>query len=465
MRSAKLLGTIGVVTLVTLSGAGCSGNGNAGKDGGTAGSAGAAVGAAGGQVGSAGAGGRDGGAGGSAGQFGAGGGAAGQGASTACDSPGARGLCGMAGAGGSAGGLTDGGVDAAGGGNCGPVPPAGPTWSELPAPPNQVSGLTVTDAWPAGQDDFFFAGAFPFTVADGGSAGWAVLRWTHGCWTVELQQTTPQQQTPRIAGTSPSDVWLTAGDALYHRDQQAWTQQDNAWRAAIPANPFTTEAPVLTDVQPLTSSEVWFTAQYAVLRLLNGQWQAWELTSGSPNQGGSGYSEFRSLWVSVSNDVWAVGGAEVIGSTVPPASAYHFDGTSWTTYRVGNFDAYAIWPAAAPEQFWVAVATGVQPNPLTLLDGNASPISAATSISIAGWPAAREIVSLWGRSSSDVWAAGEDVAHYDGTAWAEVPGTPDTVTDLNQTGHTYSIVTGDATSTWLVGRGPTFYRQAAPSTP
>jgi hypothetical protein len=218
---------------------------------------------------------------------------------------------------------------------------------------------------------------------------------------------------------------------------------------------------VLTDVQPLTSSEVWFTAQFAVLRLLNGQWRAWELTSGSPNQSGSGFALFRALWVSGSNDVWAVGGAQIIGSTVPPASAYHFDGTSWTTYLLGNFDAFAIWPAGAPEQFWVAVATGVQPNPLTLLDGNANPIHAATPVSIVGWPPGRQIVSLWGRSSSDVWGAGEDVAHYDGTTWTAASGTPDAVTDLSSSTSSTSVVTGDATATWLVGRGPTFYRQAA----
>jgi hypothetical protein len=98
-------------------------------------------------------------------------------------------------------------------------------------------------------------------------------------------------------------------------------------------------------------------------------------------------------------------------------------------------------------------------DPIKLFDGTS--VSAA---SIAGWSGPHEIVSLWGRSSADVWGAGEDIAHYDGTSWTEVSGTPDAVRDVNHV-HSDRLVTGDATTTWLVGRGPRFFRQAAASAP
>lgn len=127
-----------------------------------------------------------------------------------------------------------------------------------------------------------------------------------------------------------------------------------------------------------------------------------------------------------------------------------FDGTSWSIHTVGVFDVYAA------GQFWVAVPTSaVDPNPISFFDG-----TAATPVTIAGWQLPTEITSLWGRSADDVWGAGEDVAHDDGMAWTRASGTPDAACDVDHT-HSESLVTGDATATWLVGRGPTFFRRAA----
>jgi len=88
----------------------------------------------------------------------------------------------------------------------------------------------------------------------------------------------------------------------------------------------------------------------------------------------------------------------------------------------------------------------------------------ASPAAISGWPAGTEIVSLWGRSPTDVWGAGQDVAHDDSAGWTKVSGTPDAVLDPHHV-NSNSLVTGDATTTWLVGRGPRFFRQAAPTAP
>ncbi len=273
-----------------------------------------------------------------------------------------------------------------------------------------------------------------------------------------MNQPTAKAVSPRIAGTSPTDVWLTATDTLYHRDAAGWTAQDDAWRATITPLPLY-GTPRLTDVQPRTADEVWFTTSYANLRLSNGKWQSWELATGEPDAPASITWFFSKLSVARPDDVWAAGGSDQVSNTMDPAALYHFDGTSWSFRYAGVFGVGDLWPAAGEGQFWLAVPVSAEQLYTIGLSGSAT--GPLTPVPITGWHGTNEVVSLWGRSPTDVWAAGEDVAHYDGTTWTEVPGTPDAVRDIN---HVYSesLVTGDATATWLVGRGPRFFRQAAP---
>lgn len=71
------------------------------------------------------------------------------------------------------------------------------------------------------------------------------------------------------------------------------------------------------------------------------------------------------------------------------------------------------------------------------------------------------LVSLWGRADNDLWAAGSDVAHFDGTNWT-------LQTDVPAAAHampsdwTNTFVGGDPAATWLVTPGPRFFRRPAP---
>jgi hypothetical protein len=381
----------------------------------------------------------------------------------------------VAGTGGGAGGANPGGGTAGSGGSAGPsaggtsggngdpapaqcqsVPAPGATWAEMPPAPAEVAGMQVTDAWPAGADDIFFAGNFPDPI--NGLQGFAVLHWTAGCWTTELiQKQVAAPGAPQIAGTATDDVWLTVGDAIFHRDAQAWTQLDDSWRATITEIAFY-GPPVLTDVQPRTRDEVWFATRYAMLRWTGGQWQSWELAAGPPLQSASITWFFNRVWVQGANDIWAGGGSDEIGNTMDPAAMVHFDGNSWTIHNVGAFGVNALWPAGPPNQFWLAMdSDAVEPRTIRFFDGS----NRAMAVDIAGFPPSITQTSLWGRSPSDVWAAGADVAHFDGAAWSHVDGTPDAVRDVNHTNRD-SVVTGDATATWLAGAGPSFFRKAAP---
>ena len=161
------------------------------------------------------------------------------------------------------------------------------------------------------------------------------------------------------------------------------------------------------------------------------------------------------MWVSGANDIWAAGGSDQIGNTMDPASLYHFDGTAWTIHNVGAFGVNALWAGAAAGQFWLAMPpSAVEERTLRFFNGNT-----AAAVDIAGWPVADEATSLWGRSATDIWTAGQDVAHYDGTSWTLATGTPAAVHDTTLL-RREAVVTGDATTTWLTGIGPTFFRQA-----
>ena len=85
-------------------------------------------------------------------------------------------------------GTTDGGNSGPGGvpADCHSPPP--PTkmnvWTEVPAPIGQTR-FVVTDAFAVATDDLLFAGYVPNDADGTGTA--RIMRWTRGCWTVELE--------------------------------------------------------------------------------------------------------------------------------------------------------------------------------------------------------------------------------------------------------------------------------------
>jgi hypothetical protein len=66
------------------------------------------------------------------------------------------------------------------------------------------------------------------------------------------------------------------------------------------------------------------------------------------------------------------------------------------------------------------------------------------------------LTSLFGRGATDLWAAGNSVAHFDGQSWSLDPGVPPAAVNPTREDNTY--VTGDAGSVWLATAGPHFFR-------
>ena len=155
-----------------------------------------------------------------------------------------------------------------------------------------------------------------------------------------------------------------------------------------------------------------------------------------------------------------MGGTDTIGSTMDPAFLHHFDGSGFTRVQVGRFGVESIWRAGA--NLWMAVPGNIetingelQQTTLRRYDGT---MPGAEAVGIRGAVFGEEPISvwsLWGRNDHDLWAAGDDVIHFDGVEWAPVAGVPDAARsgDFRDT-----HVTGDAAAVWLSTAGPRFFR-------
>ncbi|MES1165326.1 MAG: hypothetical protein ABUR63_06205, partial [Verrucomicrobiota bacterium] len=393
------------------------------------------------------------------------GGAGGGPSVTGCGAIGGGGPAGASGtAGGGAAGTPAGGATGLGGqGQPGCSIPSGPagTWVEIPAPQGQ-SGFDVSDAFAIGPDDLLFAGNTFDPAGLAPPANARLLRWTAGCWTVELTMaagmTTPDH--PSVHGTGPSDLWAAASDVLYHRDAQGWTRfTDETWRSTVrrlPTGPTTVETIQFNRVRAAAPNDLWIAATSNILHWSNEAWTTYNFDdAGYPNSSAAIGYFYNDIWIDAPTSVWVVGIAEQVGNTMSEGAVSHFDGASWTQTHntaVGTIDA--IWRGGAV--LWLAQPSEDE---LTLraFDG-----TMATAAQIAGVDITQNrvfLTNLFGRGANDLWAAGEDVAHFDGEGWSlvtDAPAPAHSTTGLE----TNTFVTGDASATWLVTPGPRFFRKA-----
>ena len=428
--------------------AGSSASGGAGHGGGGV----AGSGASGGVVG----GGGNGGAAGSSASAGAAGGGASGGAAGSSASGGAAGG-GVAGSG--AIGTGGAGVGGAAGGSPGTsctIPGAAGAWTEITARAADA-GLTITDSFALGADDLLFAG----TTAPGASGNQLrVVHFSHGCWTQELSMSIdPSATRASVYGLGAGDLWAVGGDLILHNGGQGWTPFDNGWLGKIKLTPRKFDAPAmptLVRVREVSASDVWFNEVENIVHWAGGTWTSYNFDS--PDYSSSGNAlDFNDIWIDGPNDIWVTGGSDVVGNTYDPAYLHHFDGTSWTAFNVAVYDVYSIWRLG--NTLWLAAAQ--QPPPggsLIPYIGGSIPTGA---VPIQGVPTNTDpptLQWLWGRGGNDLWAAGGDVAHFDGTSWSlqtDVPaGARSATDDCNNT-----FVGGDPNAVWLVTPGPHFFRK------
>lgn len=358
-----------------------------------------------------------------------------------------------------------GGAGGAGGaiGSICPQPAAVPgTWVEIPAPAGS-QGLVARDAFAAGVDDLYFAAR---TATSSVSATMQVLHFSHGCWTVELTTTLvstsaidPNVSEPSVHGLPTGEIWVAAGDQIYRRRAaQDWTPIDASWHAQIAAKP-NFGGPMLTRVRAAASDDLWATERNNILHFKGGAWTATNLDDPYyPSQSASIAFNYHDIWIDDPGSVWIAGGSDEVGSTMDPAPLHHFDGTNWSRVWVGQYDVLAMWRAGTA--FWLAAPgqlanDGVQ----TLVRYDGSGPATAVPITGANNNGSIEFSRLWGRGGNDLWAAGNDLAHFDGTNWTLAADAPPAAR-VSSSILDNTFVTGDAAAVWIVTPGPRFFRKA-----
>lgn len=352
-----------------------------------------------------------------------------------------------------AGGTATGGATGAGGCQL-PSGPAG-SWVEI-TPPAGQSGFRVTDAFAVGPNDLLFAGnTFDGLVPPTNAR---VLRWRQGCWTVELAipPSTGAPSSPSVHGIGPNDIWAEGGDVLYHRDAQGWLRfADESWRGMVrPPPPFSSPIELIR-VRAAAANDVWVAAVGNILHFGGGQWTTYSFDDPDyPNASASVGFYYNDIWVDSPTSVWVGGPTDQVGNTMDIAAMHHFDGAGWTIHAVFAFSLEAIWRSGAA--FWV---TGVAPGSTTLNLFNGTAWMGVPIAGVDPTQSSPTMTSLFGHGASDIWAAGDDVAHYDGQVWSLAADAPAAARSSNfDPRNTY--VTGDAGSVWLATTGPRFFRKA-----
>jgi len=195
----------------------------------------------------------------------------------------------------------------------------------------------------------------------------------------------PPEGSRAIWGTGPEDLFVVADGDVYHYDGHTWDV-------------------VLDGQQPLF--DIWGSSDRDVFVaggagiILHYDGSAWSrMLIGITN---------RCLWGTSSHDVYAAGDG---------GSVLHYDGSTWTSMSTGNFwELTGIWASSSSDIYCVGVdGTSGYEGTVFHYDGSSwRPVANAP----------QRLWNVWGSSSTDVFAVGDNgtVLHYDGVAWSPIGG-------------------------------------------
>jgi hypothetical protein len=185
-----------------------------------------------------------------------------------------------------------------------------------------------------------------------------------------------------IGAASLNGLWSSGGTALAVGDNGVIAQWDTSVfkRAVTPA----TSASVYS-LWAGARNDFWVGGYTSAFHYDGTSWTKYPLGLAGP---------VTALWGSATNDVWLGG---------PIGGIYHWNGTSLSTVTIPG-SAYALWGFAA-NNVWAAGPGGA------IYRWNGTLWSAATGV------VGDTISALWGSSSSDMWAVGSYIWHWNGTSW------------------------------------------------
>lgn len=296
-------------------------------------------------------------------------------------------------------------------------------------------------------------------------AGRTAWRWNGDSWVVARQESAPLLQG---FARAPNDVWLLReGQQTLHYDGAAWT------RDQIP-----TAATGMLAIASASATDIWAAGTNGqVFRGKGGQW-----TQDSGHTYGVGLSRLSEIYGGAADDIWVSGSYQTLhwngqvwrteGPDNVDCSALfgsgrddvwmlgnrgevlHYDGTKWTQlnavagatfsagWSVGKMQAYAVSSGAGGVFRWDGTAWARDLAAGSNLDlrgvwaKDSSTIWAVTNGGLAlrfdgnSWTQTRvttlSLLAVSGSSASNVFLVGEELWHWDGTAFARgtklVPG-------------------------------------------
>jgi hypothetical protein len=243
-------------------------------------------------------------------------------------------------------------------------------------------------------------GTSPTNIVAVGNNG-LVARYDGHTWTRDVSEGTDTALTLySVSGTGTDDIWAGGIDRFAYFNGSSWTSV-----------PFALPNPL----SPIDYRGVWLygratgfacTAAYsAISQVTAGTW-AKSITSASNH-------ELFAIWGASATSGWAVGHGHNL-TTGDPAKLMRWDGGTWTVATTllptGTPSLGGVW-GTDESHVWIVGAAGT----VLFYDGSSwtSRFSGSSDY----------LRAVWGSGPSDVWAVGDGGAiHWNGTAWAPVPG-------------------------------------------
>jgi hypothetical protein len=346
--------------------------------------------------------------------------------------------------------------------SCDAAQPDATDWTEVVSPPS-LEGLVIKEGWAAGRDDVFFVGTLAVPGNDVQSVA-QIVRWTRGCWSLELSSSMASQLSVSISGSSPGDVWAVLGDALFRGDGTGWSRADDEMQEVLTAqHPGSTAVPYAVRV---AAGTIWVMGKTFIWRRDASGWRMFELTNsdvfGADDSGARGTFSFTSMWAGGHDDAVVGGAIHEVGRIPDAAFVYRYDGSGWTRQIFTDGRVASLWGDGGGG-LWIGAPNGSVNPPLFHAEPASSGVAGFRTVSIDGWPAGISVNALWGAAPDDLLAAsGGSLAHWDGVEWkmAAAPATTaadDVAVIAGAAASTAQLTTSQ--STWIVRRGPRFFRQ------
>jgi hypothetical protein len=230
-----------------------------------------------------------------------------------------------------------------------------------------------------------------------------------GCQPVLTDQWEPAFDASNIgwmmSGWGPGDgsLWVVGGGQfagkILHRDWTGWKQVDPGF-----------SVPLLDWVHGTSASDVFVGGLDGIILHFDGKsWVKQATPVTTPVWG---------IWAVAPDDVWAVGGDNVLGG---PPFVLHYDGAQWSLaptpvlQRPGVYAFFKVW-GSGPNDIYAVGQNGA----ILHWDG--------TSFTEEGAGIGQDLIGIWGNGPNDITVVGgrgtAELAHFDGTQWHHAPPSP-----------------------------------------